>query len=71
MIRKLIQHLTKKHQHPLLGRWSLKRNNYKENITVFNTNRDHCGDHICGDPTEHIKLSPKPEVNKNNHPNQK
>ena len=33
----------------LLGRWSLKHNKLCEDITVFNANRDHCGDFICGE----------------------
>ena len=33
-----------------LGRWSLKRCKDLEDRHVFYTNRDHCGDHICGKP---------------------
>jgi len=33
---------------PLLGRWSLKHKCRSEDITVFNANRDHCGDALCG-----------------------
>ena len=64
MLKRFIQNFIKQNPKPLLGRWSLKKNNDKENITVFNTNRDHCGDQICGDPMEHIKMSPKTKITK-------
>lgn len=40
---------------PVLGRWSLKHKCPSEDITVFNANRDHCGDTICG-KTEDYKV---------------
>jgi hypothetical protein len=43
----------------MIGRWSLKQKKLCEDITVFNANRDHCGDQICGKPQEYIKLVPK------------
>ena len=42
-----------------LGRWNLKHNCTSEDIVVFGTNRDHCGDALCGDPEEYKKLAPK------------
>ena len=62
MLKYLIQRLANKNKTKMLGRWSLKQDVHKEDITVFNTNRDHCGDVLCGDPFEHIKLSPKNHV---------
>ena len=49
---------------PILGRWNLKHNCKTEEIVVFNANRDHCGDLLCGDPNEYKKLSPKPSSSK-------
>ena len=44
---------------PVLGRWSLKNNCPSEEIAVFNANRDHCGDKLCGDQEEYKKMVPK------------
>lgn len=43
----------------MLGRWNLKEKKLCEDITVFNANRDHCGDYICGKAEEYVKLAPK------------
>lgn len=47
-----------------LGRWSLKHKCPTEDIVVFNANRDHCGDTLCGDPYEYLKLK---KINKSNN----
>lgn len=39
----------------LLGRWKLKHNSKSECITVNFANMDHCGDSICGTPSEYSK----------------
>jgi hypothetical protein len=36
-----------------LGRWTLKHNCKSEDIIVHHTNRDHCGDVICGNPLKY------------------
>lgn len=58
----MISYITKffKCTTPMLGRWSLKhRCVITEEIAVFNANRDHCGDSICGNPEEYKKMVPK------------
>ena len=37
---------------PVLGRWTLKHKCKSEDITVIHTTSDHCGDSLCGNPTE-------------------
>lgn len=37
---------------PLLGRWSLKHKCKSQDITVIQTNTDHCGDQLCGNPQQ-------------------
>jgi ubiquitin len=44
---------------PMLGRWSLKHKCSSEEIVVFNANRDHCGDKICGNQEEYKKMAPR------------
>ena len=44
----------KKSTSPLLGRWSLKHESKTQDIAVIQTNTDHCGDQLCGNP-EQIK----------------
>ena len=44
---------------PVLGRWALKHKCPSEEIVVFNANRDHCGDAICGNQEEYKKLVPQ------------
>tara|TARA_Y100000816_G_C25866709_1_gene452396 strand:- start:263 stop:460 length:198 start_codon:yes stop_codon:yes gene_type:complete len=39
----------KKTSEILLGRWGLHKCTNKENIKVFWSNSDHCGDKLCGD----------------------
>ena len=48
-----------RYQQPMLGRWNLKHNCRSEEITVFNANRDNCGDKLCGDVNEYSRLAPK------------
>lgn len=62
---KFLQHFVKR-ETKMLGRWSLKHNCPTEALTVFNANRDHCGDTICGKPIkyeeqEHLHDNPKKE----------
>lgn len=40
-----------------LGRWALKHNCKSEDIVVHQTNRDHCGDVICGKPLAYKKYT--------------
>ena len=49
---------------PMLGRWTLKHRCVTEDIAVFNANRDHCGDKICGDQKEYKNMVPKKNVPK-------
>ena len=44
MFKQLFTKIFKCSQKPMLGRWNLSKCYIKENITVLNTNRDHCGD---------------------------
>ncbi len=60
MFSKLLQRILPKCQPPpALGRWSLKNGCFKEEMAVFNANRDHCGDVICGNQEEYKKMAPK------------
>ena len=59
-----IRNYTSKIQTVPLGRWDWRHGNV--DITTFLTNRDHCGDFICGDLKENkryiekfIKKKPK------------
>ena len=54
---------------PLLGRWKLTQGTLCEEIKVFNANRDHCGDKLCGNQYEYKNMVPKKE--KNNKTTQK
>ena len=67
MIRRIILYLTNKNQ-PVLGRWKLKHNCNSEEIVVHHTNRDHCGDQICGDPKKYAEFTDlkKKKHNKSN-----
>lgn len=56
MIRRIVQTMFKKEK-PLLGRWNLKHNCKTEDIIVHHTNRDHCGDIICGDPKKYAEFT--------------
>ena len=51
MIRKFIKYFIKTPS-VQLGRWKLKHNCHTEELVVYNTNRDHCGDTICGKPLQ-------------------
>lgn len=53
----------------MLGRWSLKHNCPTEALTVFNTNRDHCGDTICGKPLRHGERKDSPDSPRMGHKN--
>lgn len=60
MFSKILQRIFPKCQPPpILGRWSLKKGCIKEDMAVFNANRDHCGDVICGNQEEYKKMAPK------------
>ena len=48
---------------PVLGRWSLKNNCPSEEIAVFNANRDHCDDKLCGDQENVPKTKTKIDSN--------
>lgn len=52
MFRNFVQYILKREK-VMLGRWSLKHNCPTEALTVFNANRDHCGDTICGKPIKY------------------
>ena len=54
-IKQLYKQIFSATQPPLLGRWSLKHKCPTEEIIVFNANRDHCGDEICGKALEYKK----------------
>ena len=59
MLKYIAQRVLKSPPKPtMLGRWSLKHKCPSEEIVVFNANRDHCGDKICGDQEEYKKLAP-------------
>ena len=52
MFHSLLRRLTKKHSPLKLGRWSLKpENSHTANINAVLNAADHCGDHICGNPS--------------------
>ena len=57
MIRKLFQTFFTKDSRPILGRWNLKHNCKSEEIVVHHTNRDHCGDVLCGDPKKYAEFT--------------
>ena len=60
MLKYIAQRILKSPPKPtMLGRWSLKHKCPSEELVVFNANRDHCGDKICGDQEEYKKLAPK------------
>ena len=55
MFSKILQRIFPKCQPPpILGRWSLKKGCIKEEMAVFNANRDH-----CGNQEEYKKMAPK------------
>jgi len=58
MIKRFLQKFLKSEK-PVLGRWSLKHNCPSEELVVFNANRDHCGDTLCGNQEEYKKMAPK------------
>ena len=60
MISRIVKYFIK-NEKPMLGRWSLKHKCPTEALTVFNANRDHCGDTICGKPLTYEKPIPEPK----------
>ena len=59
MFKYIAQQMFKSSSKPImLGRWSLKHRCPTEELVVFNANRDHCGDKICGDQKEYKKMAP-------------
>jgi len=59
-ITKILTELWKsKTVQPMLGRWTLKHKCQSEDIIVHHTNRDHCGDVICGKPLEYKEFTDK------------
>ena len=63
-VEKLMQRAPgiKRKSETMLGRWNLKHKCGTEDIVVLNANRDHCGDSLCGDPKEYLKLVGKKKV---------
>jgi hypothetical protein len=61
MFKYIAQQMFKTSSKPttMLGRWSLKHRCPTEDLVVFNANRDHCGDTICGNQEEYKKMAPK------------
>ena len=43
----------------MLGRWNLTKGSLCEEIKVFNANRDHCGDKLCGNQDEYKNMVPR------------
>ena len=39
----------------MIHRWIRKTCHKQEEMTIFNANRDNCGDKICGDVKEYMK----------------
>ena len=60
MISRIVKYFIKNDK-TMLGRWSLKHNCPTEALTVFNANRDHCGDTICGKPIKHENSVSEPK----------
>ena len=56
MFKQILSKMFKCQPKPLMGRWDTSRCPIKENITILNTNRDNCGDSLCGDPKENKKM---------------
>lgn len=48
IIKNNISYLNKKSQPRPLGRWGMCG---RDDIKSFHANTDHCGDHICGNPS--------------------
>ena len=70
MIKRILDLVLSKPQCPALGRWKLKHQCLTEDIAVFNANRDHCGDILCGNQEEYKKMVPKkPDNNSRNNGN--
>ena len=66
MIRQFFNFIRKENK-TLLGRWTLKHNCKSEDIVVHQTNLDHCGDLICGDPKKYKEFTNLKKNIKNNN----
>lgn len=62
MIRYISEMFRRDATRPLLGRWALRHRCPSEEIVVFNANRDHCGDKLCGDGEEYKRMVPHGRV---------
>jgi hypothetical protein len=60
MLKYIAQRIFKSPPKPaMLGRWSLKHGCSTEDLVVFNANRDHCGDKICGNQEDYKNMAPR------------
>lgn len=65
---KMVRNVFKQNDNTYLGRWKLKHCNNHETVSVFWANSDHCGDVLCKDVENNMKMLNKELENSMKNP---